>query len=136
MAKAKILHDRISIKSDILTDENLEKVALLSPSSLILKDEEDGTVLYGVAKSDSLATFNNNGACFKDGVTVGTVDKAIMDLEADKRQSKIQTIVTATLMRINEIERQVESYLEDAEDFEGDIEFLDFENNNEEGEDE
>jgi hypothetical protein len=36
-------------------------------------------------------------------------------------------------MRINEIERQVESYLEDADNFEEDIEFLDFE---EEGEDE
>lgn len=131
MAKAKILYDRISIKSDILTDTNLEKVALLSPSTLYLKDE-DGTVLYGVAKSDSLATFNSNGACFKDGVTVGTVDKATMELDADKKQSKIQTIVTAALMRINEIERQVESYLEDADNFEEDIEFLDFEKEGEE----
>lgn len=132
MAKAKILHDRISIKSDILTDANLERVALLSPSSLFLKDE-DGTILYGVAKSDSLATFNSNGACFNNGVTVGTVDKAVMDLPVDKRQDKIQTIVTATLTRLNAIESQVEEYLEDAADLSEDIEFIGFED---EGEDE
>ena len=41
MAKAKILADRISITSDVLTDENIEKVRSLSPSTLYLYDDKD-----------------------------------------------------------------------------------------------
>ena len=51
MAKAKVLADRISITSDILTDENLEKVAILAPSVLNLVDElNDKELIFAVAK--------------------------------------------------------------------------------------
>ena len=40
MAKAKVLDDKLVITSEILTNENIEKVSILKPSVLILKDEE------------------------------------------------------------------------------------------------
>ena len=45
MAKAKVLADRISITSEILTDANIEKVSVLAPSVLKLVDEKDDTKL-------------------------------------------------------------------------------------------
>ena len=49
MAKAKVLTDRVSITSDVFTDENLERIKLIAPSILELRDEADlGTILYQV----------------------------------------------------------------------------------------
>ena len=46
MAKAKVLDDKLVITSEVLTNENIEKVSILKPSVLILKDEEADKVLY------------------------------------------------------------------------------------------
>ena len=53
MAKAKVLADRISITSEVLTDENIEKVRILAPSNLVLFDEKkEDKVLFEVTRSD------------------------------------------------------------------------------------
>ena len=71
MAKAKILADRISITSDILTDENIEKVSILSPSTLYLYDDKDeNRILYQVTGNE-FNTFTKYGATFKDGKSLG-----------------------------------------------------------------
>lgn len=125
MAKAKVLADRISITSDILTDENLEKVAILAPSVLNLVDElNDKELIFAVAKSDC-NTFSKYGASFKDGKTLGNISEAILNLAKEEREAKIKTILTGVLTRINAIEEQVESFLEDAIDLSDDVEFLD-----------
>ena len=125
MAKAKILADRISITSEVLTDANIEKVNVLAPSNLKLFDEKDESkVLFEVA-SDEYNTFTKNGAVFKDGKSLGSISQDIMELEREEKEDKIKTILTAVLTRINIIEEQVADYLETAEDLSEDVEFLD-----------
>lgn len=124
MAKAKVLADRISISSDILTDENIERVAILAPSTLRLVDEKDETkVLFEVA-SDDYNMFTINGAVFKNGISLGTISADIMELDNDTKEKKVKTLLTAILTKINKIESQVESYLEEADDNNIDVEFL------------
>lgn len=123
MAKAKILADRISITSDILTDENIEKVSILSPSTLYLYDDKDESrVLYQVTGNE-FNTFTKYGATFKDGKSLGAISEESM--VADDKESKVKNELTAILTRINRIEEQVAAYLEVAEDLSDDIEFLD-----------
>lgn len=125
MANAKILADRISITSEVLTDENIEKVGILAPSTLILTDERDESkVLYQVC-GDIYNNFNTNGAAFKEGKTLGTISEEIMGLEKEAKEAKITTLLTAVVTRINAIEDQVSEYLENAEDLSDSIEFLD-----------
>lgn len=124
MAKAKILADRISITSDVLTDANIERVSILAPSYLKLVDENSEEVLFEVA-SDEYNTFTSYGAAFKDGKSLGTISEDIMSLEKEVKEAKIKTILSAVLMRVNAIEEQVKDYLENAEDLTDDVEFLD-----------
>lgn len=124
MAKAKILADRISITSEILTDENIEKVSILAPSKLTLVDDESLDTLYQVA-SDEYNTFTTNGAVFKDGKSLGTISEDIMELEQEVKEKKIKTLLTSILTRVNAIETQVSEYLDTAEDLSDDVEFLD-----------
>ena len=123
MAKAKILADRICITSDVLTDENIEKVSILSPSTLYLYDDKDeDRILYQVTGNE-FNTFTKYGATFKDGKSLGAISEESM--AAEDRDSKVKTELTAILTRINRIEEQVAAYLEVAEDLSEDIEFLD-----------
>ena len=115
MAKAKVLADRCSITSEILTDANLERVSLLAPSVLTLKDAENG----------ELNTFTVNGAAFKDGKSLCTISEGIMSLDKDARENKIKLFLSAVLTKIDAIEEQVKAYLEDAEDLSEEVEFLD-----------
>lgn len=125
MAKAKVLADRISISSTVLTDENIEKVRILAPSNLKLFDERnEDNILYEVASSE-YNMFTDNGAVFKDGKTIGTISESIMELDKETRENKIKTLLTSVLTRINAIEEQVSEYLENAEDLSEDVEFLD-----------
>lgn len=125
MAKAKILADRISITSEILTDENIEKVRILSPSTLVLFDEKDETKALYEISNGVCNTFTSYGAVFNDGKTLGAIDESILSLDKEEKEAKIKTILTAVLTRINAIEAQVEEYLEDAIDLSEDVEFLD-----------
>ena len=122
MAKAKVLDDKVVITSEVLTNENIERVSILKPSVLILKDEEADKVLYEIGTGDcnSITAY---GAIFKDGKAIAglTVDA---DTE-EARKNKMKTIITSILVKINAIEEQVEEYLEEAEDIEADVEFLD-----------
>ena len=123
MAKAKILADRISITSEVLTDENIEKVSILSPSTLCLYDDKDeDRMLYQVIGNE-FNTFTKYGATFKDGKSLGAISEESMI--AEDKESRIKNELTAILTRINRIEEQVEAYLEAAEDLSEDIEFLD-----------
>lgn len=126
MAKVKILADRISITSEILTDENIERVSVLAPSVLVLEDMNsiEPKVLYEVATCE-YNTFTSNGAVFKDGKSLGAISDDIMELPKEEKEAKIKTILTSVLTRINAIEEQVKNYLETAEDLSDDIEFLD-----------
>ena len=125
MAKAKVLADRISITSEVLTDENIEKVRILAPSNLVLFDEKkEDKVLFEVTRSD-YNTFTEYGACFKEGKTLGAIPEEVLSLDKNKKEAKIKTVLTAVLTRINAIEEQVENYLEVAEDLSEDVEFLD-----------
>ncbi len=125
MAKAKILADRISITSEVLTDENIEKVRILSPSTLVLFDEKDETKALYEVSNGVCNTFTSYGAVFNDGKTLGAIDESILSLDKEEKEAKIKTILTAVLTRINAIEVQVEEYLEDAIDLSDDVEFLD-----------
>lgn len=123
MAKAKILADRISITSEVLTDENIEKVSILSPSTLYLYDDKDeDRILYQVTGNE-FNTFTKYGATFKDGKSLGAISEESMI--AEDKESRIKNELTAILTRINRIEEQVSAYLEVAEDLSDDIEFLD-----------
>lgn len=126
MAKVKVLADRISITSEVLTDANIERVSILAPSVLVLEDKEafDSKVLYEVASSE-YNTFTANGAVFKDGKSLGAISEDIMELPKEEKEAKIKTILTAVLTKVNAIEEQVSEYLENAEDLSDDIEFLD-----------
>lgn len=124
MAKAKVLADRISITSEVLTDENLEKVGILAPSMLQLFDAFDtNKVLYEVA-SGEYNTFTVHGAVFKDGKSLGTIAEEIMSLDDEAKETKIKNILTAVLTKVNAIEEQINRYLEEADDLSDDIEFL------------
>ena len=125
MAKAKVLADRISITSEVLTDANIEKVNVLAPSNLKLFDEKDESKILFEVASDEYNTFTKNGAVFKDGKSLGSISQDIMELEREEKEDKIKTILTAVLTRINIIEEQVADYLETAEDLSEDVEFLD-----------
>ena len=126
MAQAKILNDRIVITSDVLTDSNIEKVKVLAPSVLKLVDELDldAKVLYEVDAND-YNTFTINGALFKGGKTTGSISEETLALDEEVRKAKINTALTAVLTKLNVIEEKVTEFLENAEDFSDDIEFLD-----------
>ena len=125
MAKAKVLADRICITSEVLTDENIEKVRILAPSNLVLFDEKkEDKVLFEVTRSD-YNTFTEYGACVKEGKTLDAKTEKVLSLDKDKKKKKIKTMLTAVLTRINAVEAQVENYLEVAEDLSEDVEFLD-----------
>ena len=49
MAKAKVLTDRVSITSDVFTDENLERIKLIAPSIL-----EPYCVIYCLDTNDPM----------------------------------------------------------------------------------
>ena len=122
MAKAKVLDDKVVITSDVLTNENIERVSILKPSVLILKDEEANKVLYEIA-TDDCNCITPYGAIFKDG-------KAIMGLTVDEdneeaKKNKMKNIITSILVKINAIEEQVEDFLNEADDIDVEIEFLD-----------
>lgn len=123
MAKAKILADRISITSEVLTDENIEKVGILSPSTLYLFDDKDESRMLYQVTGNEFNTFTKYGATFKDGKSLGAISEESMT--AEDKESKVKNELTAILTRINRIEEQVEAYLEVAEDLSDDIEFLD-----------
>ena len=90
MAKAKVLADRISITSEILTDENIRKAEILSPSSLVLFDEKDESkMLYRVCE-DSCNSFTTYGASFKDGKSLGTISEKIMDLDKEAKEKELR----------------------------------------------
>lgn len=125
MAKVKILADRVSITSEILTDENLERVLNLCPSVLSFIDENTDEVLYQVAAGKECNSFSSFGATFKDGKSLGNISNDVMELEADARETKIKNILAGVLTKINVIEQQVKDYLEDAPSFDRDIEFVD-----------
>lgn len=122
MAKAKVLADRISITSDILTDANIERVGILAPT--VLKLMNDTEVLFEVTSND-YNTFTKYGASFKGGKSLGTISEETMALDHDAKEAKIKTVLTSVLTRVNAIEEQIEDYLENAEDLNEDIEFLD-----------
>lgn len=126
MAKAKVLADRISITSDILTDENIERVGILAPTVLKLMSglENQIEILFEVT-SNECNTFTKYGASFKNGKSLGTISEDIMALDTDAKEAKIKNILTFILTRVNAIEEQVEDYLSNAEDLNEDIEFLD-----------
>lgn len=125
MAKAKVLADRISITSEVLTDANIKKVSILSPSTLVLFDDKDETkALFEVATGD-YNSFTSYGAVFKDGKSLGTISEDIMALEKEAKEDRIKTILTSILTRVNSIEAQVEDYLSHAIDLSDDVEFLD-----------
>lgn len=122
MAKVKVLADRISISSDILTDEKLEKVKALAPVTLKLT-EENGAVLYEVTK-DNYNTFSIYGASFNGGKSLGTIPESIMSIEdAEVRKAKISNLVTPILLSINAIEAAVEEV--ELPELDEDIDFLD-----------
>ena len=121
MAKAKVLEDKVVISSTVLTDENLEKVTVLNPSVLNYKSEE-GDILYQVAMSEC-NSFNRNGASFKGGKTHTNIKTDIEDAEA--RKNRVTAEITKTLLCINKIEEQVAAYLEESEDIDVDIDFID-----------
>lgn len=122
MAKAKVLDDKVVITSEVLTNENIEKVAILKPSVLILKDEEVDKVLYEIA-TDDCNSITNYGAIFKDGKAIAGLS---VDAESEEaRKAKMKNVITSILVKINAIEEQVKGYLETAEDIEADVEFLD-----------
>ena len=122
MAKAKVLDDKVVITSEVLTNENIEKANLLQPSVLILKDEEMNTILYEIATGDC-NSFSTYGAIFKDGKTIAGLCVDIEDETA--RKNKMKTIITSILVKINAIEEQVKNFIEEADDIEIDVEFLD-----------
>lgn len=122
MAKAKVLDDKVVITSEVLTNENIERVSILKPSVLVLKDEEADKVLYEIATGDC-NSITNYGAIFKDGKAIAGLSVDANDEET--RKNKMKTIITSILVKINAIEEQVTNYLEEAEDIEADVEFLD-----------
>ena len=122
MAKAKVLDDKVVITSDVLTNENIERVNILKPSVLILKDEEADKVLYEVTTGDC-NSITNYGAIFKDGKAIAGLT---VDAESEEaKKNKMKNIITSILVKINAIEAQVSNYLEEAEDINADVEFLD-----------
>lgn len=120
MAKARVLEDKVVISSEVLTDENLESVSILNPSVLRLKDEE-GNVIYEVANCE-YNTFTNNGASFKGGKT--HTNLVVNEEDEDKRKRIVTAEVTKVIKKVNAIESQVEEYLNDADDTEVDIDFI------------
>ena len=122
MAKAKVLDDKLVITSEILTNENIERANILKPSVLILKDEETDEALYEVGAGDyNIVT--KYGATFKDGKTVS--DIAVDTDSEEARKKKMETIITSILLKINAIEEQVADFLNEADDIDVEIEFLD-----------
>lgn len=120
MAKAKVLEDKVVISSEVLTDENLERISVLNPSVLSLRDEE-GEILYQVATSD-INSFTRNGASFKCGKTSATI--FIDEDDENKRKDILTAEITKSLISINKIEEQVTEYLDDTDEIEVDIDFL------------
>ena len=106
----------------VLTNENIERVSILKPSVLILKDEEADKVLYEVTTGDC-NSITNYGAIFKDGKAIAGLSVDADNEEA--RKAKMKNIITGILVKIGAIEDQVTEYLEEAETIEADVEFLD-----------
>ena len=121
MAKAKVLDDKVVIKSEVLTDENLRKVSILKPSALILTDEETKEGLY-VVSAGNCNSFTKYGAIFAGGESKANI--AVHTEDAEEKKDILKDVITSNLVKINAIEEQVETYLEDAEDIDTDIEFL------------
>jgi hypothetical protein len=122
MAKAKVLDDKVVIISEVLTNNNIEKVSLLAPSILTLKDEYEDKTLYEVT-TGSCNSFTTYGAIFNDGKSIAGIT-VYADTEEAKK-AKMQNIVTAILTKVNAVEKQVEEYLANADDTAADVEFLD-----------
>lgn len=120
MAKAKVLEDKVVISSEILTDENLEKVSILNPSVLVLRDEESDC-LYEVASCD-VNTLTKHGASFKNGKTHATL--SVEAETEEKRKALITAEMTRIIILINKIEEQVKDYLDNTEDINVDIDFI------------
>lgn len=120
MAKAKVLADRISITSEVLTDENIRKVKALAPSVLALHDEVEGDI-YRVDVTDETeyAIANSYGSVFKDGVALATYYDYT-------DETGLKLYVVDMLHKINAIEKQVEEFLESNpfDEIEDSIEFM------------
>ena len=121
MAKAKVLDDKVVITSDVLTNTNIERASILKPSVLVLKDEESNTTLYEVAMGE-FNSITSYGAIFNGKAIAGIAVDA--DTE-EARKNKMKNIITSILVKINAIESQVSEYLNEAEDIDIDVEFLD-----------
>ena len=122
MAKARVLDDKVVITSEVLTNENIERISILKPSVLLLEDKEADRVLYEVATGEC-NSFTNYGAIFKDGKSIAGI--AVDGDTEEARKNRMKTIITSILVKVNAIEEQVRTYLETAEDIEADVEFLD-----------
>ena len=125
MAKAKILADRISITSEVLTDENIERVRVLSPRTLVVFDTVDAdNALYEVTIG-TCNTFSPYGAVFKDGNSISAINKIVTELSKEEKEAELKKYLTGVVTKITVIENQVSEYLDNAEDLNEDIEFLD-----------
>jgi len=123
MAKAKVLDNKIVIRSEILTDTNIKKAELLAPSVLRLTDEETGNTLYEVA-TDEYTVFNINGAVFHEGKTVGSISESIMSLPKEEMEEEVKNFLTAVLIRVNAIEEQMNLFIKEASKIKPEIEFI------------
>lgn len=123
MAKAKVLDDKVVIKSDILTDENLRKVLLLNPSALKLVDENSNNTLYEVT-GGACNSFTQYGAVFAKGESKANIE--IVNVDDEEAKLVLKELVTGNLIRINAIEEQVEGFLDNStfDDVAEDVEFL------------
>lgn len=123
MAKAKVLDNKIVIRSEILTDTNIKKAELLAPSILRLTDEETGNTLYEVAMNE-YNVFNINGAVFHEGKTVGSISESIMSLPKEEMEEEVKNLLTAVLIRVNAIEEQMNLFIKEASKIKPEIEFI------------
>lgn len=125
MAKAKVLADRIQIESDVLTNENLRKVSMFAPSALVLTDENDleSKILYEVVASENMNTFSKYGAAFKDGKSLGAIEREENDTDETVKEN-VKLELTAILSKISRIEDQVTEAMNSIGEINVDIEFL------------
>lgn len=120
MAKAKVLADRISITSEVLTDENIRKVKALAPSVLTLHDEVEGEIYkVAVANEEESSNATKYGAVFKDGI-------ALANYYNYTDEDGLKLYVVDMLHKINAIEEQVKEFLESNpfDEIEDSIEFM------------
>ena len=106
MAKAKVLADRISITSEVLTDENIRKVLALTPSTLSLMDDAEGEIYrVGITDEVEYAVATRYGAVFNKSAVLATFRNY-----SDEESLKL--FVVDILHKINAIEKAVEEFLE------------------------